>query len=242
MTRAIISAITASFTVFSMILSACGIVPPQAPAAEPYDYSQPVPEGDLMGEEWFDDSAIIGHSLMEGFEGFAGVYSNITYFTSTGLSAAGTLGYSKFDLPDGGTGTLKKGLSQREFSKFYIMLGINEITASDSRFKSNMKGIVDAIRESQPDAPIYIMSITPTTEKKSANSPFNKENVLRLNAVLQELCEEEECYYVDLYTCFADDNGYLPADKSTDGVHVTAPQYKVMADYLKSHTVQEPKD
>lgn len=240
MTRAIISAITASFTVFSMILSACGIVPPQAPVpAEPYDYSQPVPDGDLMGEEWFDDSAIIGHSLMEGFEGFAGLYSNVTYFTSTGLSAAGTLGYSKFDLPDGGTGTLKTGLSQREFSKFYIMLGINEISTSDSRFKTNMKAIVDALRESQSDAPIYIIAITPTTAKKSANSPYNKDNILRLNAVLQELCEEEKCYYVDLYACFADADGYLPADKSTDGVHFTASQYKVMADYLKSHTVQE---
>ena len=238
MTRALISAITATFTVFSMILSACGIVAPQPAAAESYDYSQPVPAGDLMGEEWFDDSAIIGHSLMEGFEGFAGLYSNVTYFTSTGLSAAGTLGFSKFDRPDGGTGTLKTGLSQREFSKFYVMLGINEISTSNSRFKNNMKAIVDTIRESQSDAPIYILAITPTTEKKSASSPYNKDNILRLNGVLQELCEEEKCYYVDLFECFADENGYLPAEKSTDGVHLAAGQYKVMADYLKSHTVQ----
>lgn len=234
MAKAFASIVTASFTALSLILGACQAPPP----ASSYDYSQSVPEGDLMGEEWFDDSCIIGHSLMEGFEGFAQVDSNIHYFTATGLSAAGTLSYKKFDLPDGGKGTLEKGLSQRQFSKVYVMLGTNEITAASARFKQNMGNIVDLIRQIQgEDIPIYLINLTPTTKKKSDSTPFNKENAVRLNAALLELCEEKECYYIDLYSCFADENGYLPADKSTDGVHFTRSQYPVMADYLKSHTV-----
>lgn len=237
MARAIASILAASATALSLILGACQTPPPPAPA---YDYTQPVPESDQLGDEWFDDSAIIGHSLMEGFEGFAGVKSNIHYFTATGLSAAGTVGYSKFDLPNGGKGTLKKGLGQKQFSKIYIMLGTNEITTSKERYKENMQAILDVVRETQgEDIPIYILNATPTTKKKSDSTPFNLKNIQKLNEAIAELCEEQECYLVDLYSCFADEDGYLPSKNSTDGVHITASQYKVMANYILSHTVEE---
>lgn len=237
MARAITSILAASATALSLILGACQTPPPPKPA---YDYTQPVPEGDQLGDEWFDDSAIIGHSLMEGFEGFAGVQSNIHYFTATGLSAAGTTGYSKFDLPNGGKGTLKKGLGQKQFSKIYIMLGTNEITTSKERYKENMQKILDVIHDTQgDDIPIYILNATPTTKKKSDSTPFNLKNIKKLNEAIAELCEEQECYLVDLYSCFADEDGYLPSKNSTDGVHLVASQYKVMANYILSHTVEE---
>ncbi len=239
MAKAFASILTASVTALSLFLGAC-----QSPASgghgpAGYDYASPVPESEPVGDEWFDDSCIIGHSLMEGFEGFAKVKANIHYFTSTGLSAAGTLGYKKFDLPDGGTGTLEQGLSQREFGKVYIMLGVNEISISSNSYKENMGEIIDTVRNIQgEDVPIYLMNLTPTTRNKSSSGPFNKENVTRLNAALLEVAQDKECFYLDLYSCFADSEGYLPSEKSTDGVHVTAGQYQVMADYLKRHTVQ----
>jgi len=218
-----------------MVLSSCQTLFP----AE-YDYSQPVPEREQQEDAWFDGSAVIGHSLMEGFEMFSGVDADIHYFTNTGISAAGVVSYSKFDLPKGGAGTLKTGLGQKEFSKVYVMLGVNEITTSKDRLKANMAAIIELVRASQPEGiPIYILNITPTTRKKSDSSAFNLANVKRLNEALAELCEEQECYLVDLYSCFADENGYLPAKNSTDGVHLTAPQYRVMADYILSHTVEE---
>ena len=238
MARAIASVLAASFTALSLVLGACQT--PAPPKSVAYDYSQPVPEGDLLGDEWFDDSAVIGHSLMEGFEGFAGVKSNIHYFTATGLSAVGAAGYSKFDLPNGGIGTLKTGMGQRAFSKVYIMLGTNEITTSKENYKKNMQVLIDIVRETQgEDIPIYILNATPTTKKKSDSTPFNLKNVQRLNEAIAELCEEQECYLVDLFSCFADENGYLPAEKSTDGVHLTASQYRVMANYILSHTVED---
>lgn len=243
MARAIAALLTASATALSLVLGACQTPPPPAPTPIPYDYTQPVPEGDLLGDEWFDDSAIIGHSLMEGFEGFAGVSSNIHYFTGTGLSAAGAAKYSKFKLPNGGTGTLKKGLGQKQFSKIYIMLGVNEITTSKERFKENMLAILDVIHDTQAeDTPIYILNVTPTTKKKSDSTAFNLKNVKKMNEAISELCEEQECYLVDVYSCFADENGYLPSKLSTDGVHITASQYKVMANYILSHTVEEPEN
>lgn len=239
--RAFFSILAASATALSLVLGACQTPPPPAPTPA-YDYTQPVPEGDLLGDDWFDNTAIIGHSLMEGFEGFSGINADVHYFTATGLSAAGTTGYSKFKLPNGGQGTLKKGLEQQQFDKVYIMLGTNEITTSKDRYKSNMTAILDVVRETQgDDIPIYILNATPTTKKKSDSTPFNLKNITKLNEAIAELCEEQECYLVDLYSCFADEDGYLPSNISTDGVHLVASQYKVMANYILSHTVEEPK-
>lgn len=229
--------LAASAAAISLVMSA---IQTPVPAVPEYDYSQPAPESEQAEDSWFDDSAVVGHSLMEGFEMFSKVDSNIHYFTNTGLSAAGVTGYKKFDLPNGGTGTLKAGLSQKQFSKIYIMLGINEISTSKDRFKTNMTSIIQTIRENQAEGiPIYILEVLPTTKKKSDSTVYNQANVLRMNEAIAELCEEQECYLVDLWSCFADEDGYLPADIFTDGVHIKAPQYRIMADYILCHTVEE---
>lgn len=234
MISSLINVFLASVTAISLTLSGCqSLLPP------PYDYSRPVPESEQREDSWFDGSAVIGHSLMEGFEGFAKVDADIHFFTATGLSAADASGYSKFTLPDGGTGTLADGLGQKEFSKVYIMLGVNEITISKDRLKENMANLIRIVRDNQPEGiPIYVLNITPTTRAKSDESDFNQANVKRLNEALAELCEEQKCYLVDLWSCFAGEDGFLPADKSTDGIHLKSTQYQLMADYILSHTVK----
>lgn len=234
------SVFLASLTAISLTLSSCQSLLPDRPAGAGFDYSQPVPASEQREDSWFDDSAVIGHSLMEGFESFSEVDSNIHFFTHTGISAAGAADYSRFVLPDGGTGTLEAGLEQKDFSKVYIMLGVNEITASEDALKADMAAIIALVRDNQPEGiPIYVLNITPTTRAKSDSSNFNQANVKRLNGALAELCEEQECYLVDLWSCFADGDGYLPADASTDGIHLKAPQYRIMADYILCHTVEE---
>lgn len=234
MLSSLISVFLASVTAVSLTLSSCkSLIPP------PYDYSRPVPESEQREDSWFDNSAVIGHSLMEGFEGFAKVDADIHFFTNTGLSADTASDYSRFSLPGGGTGTLAEGLKQKDFSKVYIMLGVNEITISGDRLKENMTNLIRTVRDNQPKGiPIYVLNITPTTQAKSDSSDFNQANVKRLNEALAELCEEQKCYLVDLWSCFADGDGYLPAEISTDGVHLKAPQYRVMADYILCHTVE----
>ena len=234
MISSLINVFLASVTAISLTLSGCqSLLPP------PYDYSRPVPESEQREDSWFDGSAVIGHSLMEGFEMFSKVDADIHYFTDTGLSAAGVPSRSQFSLPDGGTGTLADGLGQKEFSKVYIMLGVNEITISKDRLKENMANLIRIVRDNQPEGiPIYVLNITPTTRAKSDESDFNQANVKRLNEALAELCEEQKCYLVDLWSCFAGEDGFLPADKSTDGIHLKSTQYQLMADYILSHTVK----
>ena len=242
MFRIIASTILSSLTVLSLVFSQCHSMLPSRPTSAGYDYSQPVPASEQRGDNWFDGSAFIGHSLIEGFEMFSDIDSNIHYFSTTGLSAAGVTGYSQFTLPNGDTGTLKAGLNQKQFSKIYVMLGVNEISTSKESFKKNMSSLVELIRANQPEGiPIYILELTPTTKAKSDATVFSLANVQKLNEALAELCQKQECYLVDLCACFAGADGYLPSEQSTDGIHLKAPQYRVMADYILSHTVEETK-
>lgn len=221
----------------SLFLNAYQALPPIPPA---YDYARPVPASEQRGDGWFQDSAFIGHSLVEGFEGFSKVDADIHYFCDTGLSASGAPGYSKFALPGGGTGTLKAGLRQKDFSKIYIMLGVNELTTTKGRFKASMAALIETVRDNQPEGtPIYVLELTPTTRERSETSVFTRENVQKMNEALAEVCEEQRCYLVDLWSCFAGGDGYLPAEWSTDGIHLKTPQYRVMADYILAHTVEE---
>lgn len=62
------------------------------------------------------------------------------------------------------------------------------------------------------------------------------------NDLIAQLAEEKEVYLVDAHAALADENGVLPADESTDGVHLTKSGYQCWADYLRTHTVapEEP--
>ena len=42
-----------------------------------------------------------------------------------------------------------------------------------------------------------------------------------------------------IFSHFSDPDGYLPAEASSDGVHLTREYYLVWSDYLKSHTITE---
>ena len=42
---------------------------------------------------------------------------------------------------------------------------------------------------------------------------------------------------MDAHAALADENGVLPAEESTDGVHLTRSGYELWADYLRRHTV-----
>ena len=84
---------------------------------------------------------------------------------------------------DGKKVTLAEALGTRQFSKVYILLGINEIgayTAAD--WAAQYKSLLDLVREKQPDAVIFIQSIFHTTQKKSDSSYFKNEVINERNA------------------------------------------------------------
>lgn len=218
--------------------SGSGTEPPEQTEA-PYDYSAPVPLSEEADDSYFADAVFIGDSRQEGFALYSGL-KNVKAYTGVGIAVNSIFtkeiieyGNSKISIMD--------ALSRTEFSKVYIMLGLNEMGWGD---KTNIidyyEKIIDRIREINPDAMIYVQTVIPVSEKKSSsNDTYTNENIAELNELLIEMAEEKLVFYLDMVEALADETGVLPADAASDGVHLTPGYCKQWLAYLKTHTIGE---
>ena len=181
-----------------------------------------------VDENWFNDALFIGDSHIEGFCDYAGV-PNATYYFKRGLDIWSVMNKSFV----GGKQTIPQALSQRQFGKIYIMLGINEIgRGTTESYAAQYAGVVAQLRELQPEAVIYIQAIFHTSQKKSDSSIYNNDTINARNAAVSALADGQHVFFIDCNAVFDDENGALTSTYSGDGVHVKAPYYTMWRDYL----------
>lgn len=208
------------------------------PSPSPNDCKMLVPESEAVDDSYFDDAVFIGNSRTEGLKMYSGL-TKATFITEVGLTVK-TIFTDYCDISGGYKNLCFSELESREFSKVYIMLGMNELGwVYESVFKEDYGKIIDKIREINPDAKIYIQSIIPVSKWKDSNdTTYTIYNVDRLNTQLRALADEKEVHYVDVAEGLMDEEGYLPYEATLDGVHLV-PEYCVKwLDYLKTHTAQ----
>ena len=135
-----------------------------------YDYGTPVPESEAVGPEWFSDAVFIGNSLEQGFMLWSGL-KTADIFAVQSISVA-NIGTDHVINAGGGTYlTILDAMARKNYQKVFIMLGINELSwASKETFYEEYARVIDRIRELEPDAELYLQSITPVTARESATS------------------------------------------------------------------------
>ncbi len=230
------------------LLAAAGLVDPPAPfplmpeePAEPlevYDYTQPVPESAPAPEDYFSDAAFVGDSRTDGLLLYSGIKG------PTGLSYKGL---TVLELEDkrvkftvsGVTDTVMGALEKERYGKVYIMLGVNELGWNDDPlFYNTYVQAVRRVKELQPDAVIYLQAILPVTKEESDSHPyFTNENILRYNGMIAQIAAEEQVYYLDVGASVMGEDGTLPEEGSTDGIHLKRDYYKRWYEYLKNHVI-----
>lgn len=204
-----------------------------------YDYSKPVPASDCADLTYFDDAVFIGDSRTEGL------------FLNTGLSSATSLAHmgltvdTVFTRPlfavNGEKLSAIDAMKKTEFSKVYIMLGINETGwAYSSIFIQKYGEIIDAIREIDPDALIYVQAIMPVSQKVSSTHSYVKNpKIAEYNQLLLQLAEKKQVYYIDTASAVAGEDGSLPDDAAPDGIHLVRSYCQRWLDCLVTHTVAQ---
>lgn len=221
--------------------------PPEdsVPEDVPYDFSQPVPQGEAVDNSYFDDAAFVGDSRTDGFMIYSGIGTGRN-LTSNGLSIF-KLAEKKALKIGGKQYTLLEALALEEYGKVYLSLGINELGIhNDKGFYNSYCSAIDEIRKVQPNAVIYIQGLIPLNEKQIEEYNGNKYNLTNehlrtYNDLMRKVAEEKQVVYLDLYTEFADENGALPEGVSRDGVHLVKDACVQWLDYLKTHTVEFDK-
>ena len=199
-------------------------------------YDQAVPESETVDDDWFSNTAMIGHSMMRGVEAYSGLETP-DYYTLSGSSVSELLYSDEVSRPDGTQGTLSGALAGKTYERFYLFMGINEVCGDLTELKEDYRQLIELVRSSSPDTPVYVLSVLPVTRSRDGQGTFTLARIERYNAMLLELCGEESCWYVDLSHDFTDDVGYLPSEFSSDGIHLKQEQYVTLVDLLKTHTV-----
>lgn len=213
--------------------------PPSPPPAEdaadlptePDAPEEPVSPFTAVDAAYFDDALFLGDSHTAGFHDYAGL-PNAAYYTKNGLTVWSAVEKNFIEL-DGKKYTLAEALTQRQFGKIYVMLGINELgSGTTESWAAQYQVVIDTLRTLQPDALIFIQSIFHTTQEKSDSTFFKNSTINERNAAIARLADGEHIFYIDTNPVFDDETGALRADYSGDGVHVRAPYYVEWRDYL----------
>ncbi|MBO4331010.1 MAG: hypothetical protein J5827_02945, partial [Oscillospiraceae bacterium] len=206
-----------------------------------YEYGADVPESDAVGDEYFSDSAFIGNSIMEGFMLYGGI-KTADYYAKKSINVV-NISTSPVIPSPGGDITITDALASKDHSKIFMLLGINEISFTTERFCECYGSLISDVRELQPGADIYVLSLTPVTRSKSEEGfKFSKEHILEYNDSLRRLAAKNKVHYLDIYSSMADEDGFLPEDGSFDGIHPYSQYYRQWADCLRTHTVVAADD
>ena len=187
-------------------------------------------------DSWFDDACFIGDSRTQGLMLYA-TPGNAAFFASKGLTVSKVFSDATVDI-DGGKLSVNDALGKRSFGKVYIMLGVNELGWSyPDAFAKRYGDLVDRVKETQPNAKIFVQSIFPVSAAKSEREQYiNNPRILQYNELLRTMCREKQVAYLNVREAVEDGKGNLPDDASSDGVHLNAAYCRKWRDYLKTHT------
>lgn len=206
-----------------------------------YIFGTEVPESPAVNSSYFSDACFIGHSIVTGMNTYFGL-SDADFYAFNGANVRSIL-TQKFTLPNDSSskGTLSETLEQKSYSKVYIMLGTNEAgvgSAHEQNFYSGMSGIIDLVRKTQPNAKIYLFSLTPVSQSCSeSRADLSRDNIIKYNAVIKKLCKDKSAYYLNVFDLLVNSDGFLPPEVCTsDGVHMYSSEYAKMKTYVFAHT------
>lgn len=123
---------------------------------------------------------------------------------------------------------------QTEPQAIFVMIGINDLVkgSSDEVLLDHYQQIVQNLKQAHPQTKIIVQSILPhasdsTVEKRDRLLEVSNERIHKLNQQIAAIAQEANVYYLDLQPLFADNEGYLRAELTTDGLHLSAQGYFV---------------
>ena len=216
--------------------------PPAAPQSAP-DGPEGVPEEDpepeepplLSDEELFSSAAFVGDSRTEGFQLYSGLKEG-AYFCAVGATVQSVEEKPTQDAP-GGKEPILDALARGSYDRIYIMLGVNELGWYRTEdFTQQYERVIDRVRADHPEARIAIESLLPVSAAQDKKRSYvNNERIRLFNGLLEELAEKTDCVFLDPASAVTGADGTLPAEWTTDGVHLNSAGCRKWLEYLREN-------
>lgn len=126
-------------------------------------------------------------------------------------------------------------LDGAQVESIFLMIGINDLIAGkpESQVADNIQSAVRYLKRQHPEADVVVQSILPhgagraTWEGRDRLLLLPNNRIQAVNSALANIAQEQDVYYLDLYPLFADEDGALRPDLTTDGLHLNDSGYLV---------------
>jgi len=120
--------------------------------------------------------------------------------------------------------------------KIFILIGINDLSANFQiqLCVDNYQKIISKIKTGSPLTSIYIQSLLPVNNKFYRGYATN-EKIRILNSRLQNLANDKQITYVDLFSHFINSEGSMDEKYSNDGLHLLGSGYLVWKSVIEKY-------
>lgn len=192
----------------------------------------------VADENYFQDAIFVGDSRTEGFMLNNGIMATIKSYTHKGLTVD-TIFTLKVINKNGKKITIMDALKESNFSKIYLMLGINETGwPYNDVFISHYAKVIDEIKKINPNCIIYIQSIIPVSEKVSNTHEYVKNSKIKeFNSLIKKMADEKRVYFLNVSEALVNDLGVLPEEAAVDGIHLNQSYCVKWFEYIKNHVI-----
>ena len=123
-------------------------------------------------------------------------------------------------------------------AKLFLLIGVNDLSKNipPSAVTENISAIVKAVKAASPATRIYVQSLLPVDPgARDFMRQFDKGNdILTINARLNQDAQSLDYTYVDLYAQFVDPRERLDPRFGRDGLHLNEAGYRHWLDYLRA--------
>jgi hypothetical protein len=202
------------------------------------DISNPVAESERKDDSYLSECVFVGDSISTGISGY-GFVSEKNVFAQTSMRID-LINNTPLDTFYGNV-LVTEAIKSANPSNVYIMLGSNGMGWIDiSKMMSDYSTFIDSVKDSAPDADIYVMSIPPVTAEREEKPSVEEGKILNsdinnYNSQLLDLANEKNIYYIDTHSALMGSDGKLPSDVSKDGMHFNKDTYIKMIEYILTH-------
>jgi lysophospholipase L1-like esterase len=108
-----------------------------------------------------------------------------------------------------------------------LMIGTNNTGRnSAAEIAEGIGAVVLQLQQSFPEAKILLLGVFP---RGGANDPV-RDTIAEINASIAKLHDGERVHYLDIGAGFLDDDGNIPADVMSDGLHPSPKGYEIWAE------------
>ena len=132
-----------------------------------------------------------------------------------------------------------KEIAKLKPCKIFLMIGINNFSLcfTIEETKILYKDMLETIRQLLPEVKLYLQSVLPV--RNYANKHIaNNEPIIALNKYIEEISNDYNATFINLYDDFCDKTGQMKQELAIDGIHLNLKGYQLWYKHLDKYITE----